>query len=79
VKEARAPMFLLQAQNDYNLGPGKVLGAILEQKGKLNRVKIYPAFGDPANPKDGHGGFAVRGSEVWGKDVLGFLEEALGK
>ena len=41
------------------------------------RAKIYPAFGDPNNPMDGHGGFAVRGSEVWGTDVLAFLNEVL--
>jgi dipeptidyl aminopeptidase/acylaminoacyl peptidase len=72
VKHAKAPMFLLQAKNDYNLGPMELLGAELERKGKPNRAKLYPAFGDADNPKDGHGGFAVRGS-----DVLKFLDEVL--
>ena len=39
--------------------------------------KLYPVFGDKNNPQDGHGGFAVRGSDVWGVDVMNFLKEAL--
>ena len=70
-------MFLLQAENDYNLGPSELLGAELTHKGKPNRAKIYPAFGDQNDPRSGHGGFAVRGSDVWGADVMGFLHEIL--
>ncbi len=77
VKNARAPIFLLQANNDYNLGPSELLGAELIRKGAPSRAKLYPAFGDPKNPSDGHGGFAVRGSDVWGRDVLDFLNEVL--
>ena len=72
VKNAKAPMFLLQAKNDYHLGPMELLGAELNRKGAPNRAKLYPIFGNADNPGDGHGGFAVRGSEVWGKDVLKF-------
>jgi hypothetical protein len=77
VKNIKAPMFLLQAENDYNLGPSELLGGELKRKGQPNRTKVYPPFGDKANPKDGHGGFAVRGSDVWGADVLAFLDEVL--
>lgn len=77
VKSAKAPMFLLQAKNDYNLGPSELLGAELQRKGGLNRAKVYPVFGDASNHQDGHGGFAVRGSDVWGADVMSFLNEAL--
>lgn len=77
LKHAKAPVFLLQADNDYNLGPMELLGAELKRQGGLNRAKLYPAFGDKDNPQDGHGGFAVRGSEVWGADVLAFVEAAL--
>jgi len=75
VKHAKAPVFLLQAKNDYNLGPMELLGGELKREGGLNRAKLYPVFGDANNPRDGHGGFAVRGSVVWGKDVLAFLKE----
>lgn len=73
VKRARAPMFLLQARNDYNLGPYEVLGSELNRRGAPDRAKLYPEFGKADDPRDGHGGFAVHGSEVWGKDVLEFL------
>jgi len=75
VKNAKAPMFLLQAENDYNLGPSELLGGELKRKGKPNRAKVYPAFGEKENHQDGHGGFAVRGSDVWGPDVMTFLDE----
>lgn len=77
VKNAKAPMFLLQAENDYNLKPSELLGGELKRKGQPNRAKVYPPFGDKDNPRDGHGGFAVRGSDVWGADVLAFLDEVL--
>lgn len=76
VKQAKAPIFLLQAKNDYNLGPSELLGSELNRKAAPNHAKLYPVFGDPDNPKDGHGGFATRGSAVWGADVLAFLTEA---
>lgn len=77
LKKAKAPVFLLQAKNDYNLGPTELLGAELMRKGEPNRSKLYPAFGNPDDPKDGHGGFAVRGSAVWGDDVLAFVNRVL--
>jgi carboxymethylenebutenolidase len=74
VKQKQAPMFLLQATNDYNLGPFELLGGELQRQGAPNRAKLYPVFGDKDNPRDGHGGFAVRGSAIWGPDVLAFLQ-----
>ena len=75
VSEAAAPMFLLQAENDYNLGPSEVLGEELRRKGPPSRAHIYPAFG--GTPQDGHSGFACEGMGVWGADVRGFLNEVL--
>jgi carboxymethylenebutenolidase len=79
VKHATAPVFLLQAKNDYNLGPTELLGAELKRKGSPNRSTLYPVFGKADEPKDGHGGFAVRGSAVWGDDVLRFVNESLSR
>ncbi|HEY2573156.1 MAG TPA: CocE/NonD family hydrolase [Verrucomicrobiaceae bacterium] len=79
LKHATAPVFLLQAKNDYNLGPTELLGAELKHKGPPNRSTLYPAFGKADDPKDGHGGFAVRGSTVWGDDVLKFVNAALAR
>jgi dienelactone hydrolase len=75
VSEAAAPMFLLQAENDYSLGPSEVLGWELRRKGPPSRAHIYPAFG--GTPQDGHSGFACEGMGVWGVDVRGFLNEVL--
>jgi dienelactone hydrolase len=76
VRNAKAPLFLLQARNDYGLGPCEVLGPILEGKGGLNRSRIYPPYG--TTPMEGHAGFACweGGIAVWGRDVLDFLAAA---
>ncbi len=75
VRKARAPIFLLQAENDYDLGPSEVLGAELRRKGGPNRARMYPRYGDTA--QSGHGEFAWRGTDVWGRDVCAFLDQAL--
>lgn len=76
VRQAKAPLFLIQAQNDYSVGPSETLGPIIRNKGGLNRAKIYPAFG--TTHSEGHGGFACweKGIEIWGANVLAFLDEA---
>jgi dienelactone hydrolase len=76
VKNARAPLFLLQAENDYGTGPSEVLGPLIRAKGGLNRARLYPPFG--TTPQEGHGGFACweGGIAVWGDDVLEFLNAA---
>jgi carboxymethylenebutenolidase len=75
VRRAKAPVFLIQAKNDYNIGPSETLGPVLKAKGGLNRSKVYPAFG--TTPAEGHGGFACweEGISIWGLDVLAFLKE----
>jgi carboxymethylenebutenolidase len=77
IKNAKAPVFLLQAKNDYNLGPSELLGGELKRKGPPNRAKLYPDYGDPQDHQSGHGAFAVRGSDVWGPDVTSFLAEVM--
>jgi len=47
---AKAPVFLIQAANDYSLAPSRVLH------------------------QDGHWGFCSSATDVWGNDVLAFLE-----
>jgi len=71
VEQATAPIFLLQAANDHDLGPADVLGAALDRKGAPNRVRVYPAYGDSAQA--GHAGFACLATDIWGPDVLRFL------
>jgi carboxymethylenebutenolidase len=76
VQNTKAPLFLLQAQNDYSTGPSELLGPMLQHKGGLNRAKLYPAFG--TTNAEGHGAFACTedGIRIWGQDVIDFLNAA---
>ena len=79
VRKARAPIFIIQAQNDYSVEPAKVLGSELEKKGSPNHAKIYPSFG--STEQDGHWGFGSRrdGIAIWAPDVETFLDGAMGE
>ena len=72
VRNARAPIFFFQAENDYDLSPSRVLSAAMKDVGKEFQVKIYPPFGD--SKSDGHT-FGYFGSAVWAEDVFRFLNE----
>jgi dienelactone hydrolase len=75
-RNARAPIFLAQAQNDFSTGPIELLGPIVEAKGPPSHAILYPAFG--TTPQQGHGGFAVHGGiAVWRSDVSKFLSAVL--
>jgi carboxymethylenebutenolidase len=69
---AKAPIFLIQAENDYSLAPSRVLGKEAIKKEKNFQSKIYPAFG--SHHQDGHWGFCSSATDVWGEDVLSFLD-----
>lgn len=75
VSQAKAPVFILQAKNDYSLQPTEVLGKIAKASG--GQAKIYPGFGN--TPQEGHWAFATTdaGIAVWGEDVLHFIEAAI--
>ena len=78
IRKARGPIFIIQAENDYSLEPGRVLGKELEKKGPPNQVRIYPAFGTTV--QQGHAAFGSRaaGIAVWSADVIAFLSAAAG-
>ena len=73
VGREKAPVFLLQAKNDYSLAPSRALSKEAAGKHRDFQSKIYPAFGHTA--QDGHGGFCTTATDIWGSDVLAFLEE----
>ncbi len=75
VQEAKAPVFLIQAVNDYSTGPSQQLGPLLDDAGSPNRHKVYPPFQSERGAAGGHAGFALHGMEVWRQDVSEFLEE----
>jgi carboxymethylenebutenolidase len=72
VDRARAPIFLLQAENDFNLAPSRELSKEAKKKQVDFQAKVYPAFG--SSHDDGHGRFCATATDVWGSDVLAFLE-----
>jgi carboxymethylenebutenolidase len=74
-RRATVPVFLIQAQNDYDLSPSQALAKEMEAAGKSYKSVVYPPYGVTA--RDGHGGFCFRGTEAWGKDVLAFLATAM--
>ena len=72
VRRARAPIFFIQAENDYDLSPSRSLAKLMHDVGKDADVKIYAKFGQ--SPSEGHS-FAWRGGDIWGEDVFGFLSK----
>ena len=77
VDHATAPILLLQAENDYSLGPIHALTQEANKKHRDFQSKIYPAYG--RTNRDGHWGFCSSGADVWGNDVLDFLNRQTGK
>jgi dienelactone hydrolase len=78
-KNAKAPLLLLQAQNDYSTGPSEILAPILKVKGMPSHNTVYHAFG--TTNQHGHGAFATwsLGTAQWGEEVLEFIDAALKK
>jgi dipeptidyl aminopeptidase/acylaminoacyl peptidase len=72
VRNARAPIFFFQAENDYDLSPSRTLSAAMKHAGKEFEIKIYPPFGK--STQDGHT-FGYFGSAVWSADVFRFLDQ----
>lgn len=72
IDAAKAPIFLIQAQNDFDLAPSRVLSKEASKRHKDFQSKVYPAFG--SSHHDGHWGFCTTATDVWGADVLAFLE-----
>jgi carboxymethylenebutenolidase len=69
---AKVPVLLIQAANDYSLSPSRVLSKEANKKHKDFQSKVYPAFG--SGHQEGHWGFCSSATDVWGADVLAFLE-----
>jgi polyhydroxybutyrate depolymerase len=74
IDAAHAPIFLMQAQNDFNLGPSEVLGPRIDAKGPPNRHKVFPAHGDPSDQAQGHGAF-FSDPTAWSDEVLAYLHD----
>lgn len=71
VEHAQAPLFFVQAQNDFDTTPSRVLSEAMKQKGLPYRMRIFPPHGTTA--MEGHAHFCNHGTAEWGPDVLDFL------
>lgn len=71
---SRVPIFLVQAANDFSLGPARGLGEEMTRRHKAHRVRIYPSVGH--TPAAGHN-FIHSGIATWEPDVFSFLDESM--
>src|SRR5262249_37096525 len=74
VRGARVPIYFIQAENDYNLAPSRMLAAAMERVGKPHKMTIYPPFG--TTRQEGHS-LGLRGGRIWEADVFAFLDQHL--
>jgi dienelactone hydrolase len=77
VRKSTTRVLIVQAHNDYDLGPSAVLGKIAAAGG--GKSIVYADFG--SSSQDGHWGFATSqaGIDIWGSDVLAFIAAATDK
>jgi dienelactone hydrolase len=72
VRGARVPISLIQAENDFDTTPSRVLANTLEREHKPHSMKIYPPHG--STHMAGHAHFCNHATREWGADVLAFLD-----
>ena len=70
-RKAAMPVFFLQGQNDYGLVPNRVLSEQVKAGGQSAESRVHPAHG--ISTQDGHD-FWVCGVNIWGPDVMRFVE-----
>jgi dienelactone hydrolase len=73
-RNARVPVFFIQAENDFDLTPSRALSEEMQRAGKPHQVKFYPPSG--TTNQDSHD-FCVKGASVWAGDVFSFLDTHL--
>ncbi|MEO8874580.1 MAG: alpha/beta fold hydrolase [Polyangiaceae bacterium] len=74
-RNAKVPVFFIQARNDFDLLPSRILSEEMTTAGKPERVKIYPPNG--TKPADGHAFCHGGNAPAWGDDVLDFLYQPM--
>ena len=74
-RAAAVPVLFIQAENDYDTTPSRVLGEQMALAGGSPRVRIFPKNGTTA--MDGHM-FCMGGANPrWGDEVLAFLQDTM--
>lgn len=69
-----APIYLLQAANDYSVAPTIELAAAMKNSALEVRSRVFPAFG--LSNDEGHF-FERAGAMIWGPEIRRFLERWL--
>jgi carboxymethylenebutenolidase len=75
-RNAKVPVFFIQAENDYDTAPSRVLFEQMQKAGKPARLRIFPPNGTTA--EQGHAFCRGGADPAWGEDVLAFLHETMG-
>ena len=73
VRAAKAPIFFVQAENDFDTTPSVALAAEMEAAHKPHAMKIFPPHG--TTHMQGHAHFCNHAMNEWGDDVLAFLRQ----
>jgi pimeloyl-ACP methyl ester carboxylesterase len=74
-RNAKVPVFFLQAENDFDTTPSRVLSDEMKRAGKPTRVHIFPPNG--VTHEEGHSFCTGGRNPPWGAEVIAFLEEAM--
>jgi carboxymethylenebutenolidase len=74
-RRARVPVFFLQAENDVDTAPSRVLSGEMQRAGRPTRVHIFPPNG--ATATDGHMFCMGSVDPPWRPEVLDFLRETM--
>lgn len=74
VRNIRAPVMLVYAQNDYSTLPAYALDSIMELHHKPHELRVYPSFGHTQT--EGHN-LAFLSPRTWEADVVKFLRKSL--
>lgn len=76
-RNAKVPVLFIQAENDYDTTPSRVLSDEMTKAGKPMRLRIFPPRG--TTPQEGHGLCMGGENPPWGTEVLAFLAEAVAR
>jgi carboxymethylenebutenolidase len=72
-RNAKVPVYFIQAENDFSTKPSLVLSEEMKQSGKPYQIKIYPPRG--TTPMEGH--TFIDDAKTWGPDVFPWLDKLL--
>jgi carboxymethylenebutenolidase len=72
---ATVPVFFIQAANDFDTAPSRILSDTMQRANLPARVRIFPATGSTA--LDGHTFCNGSADPAWGPDVLAFLRDTM--